>query len=77
MAFCELGGYANPNAFYRTDVYGGPMQIHRASWETFFLLNYGWTWSQLVFELDVHFAAARVIYDRSGSWSPWPICGLR
>lgn len=53
------------------------MQIHRATWERYFLVNYGWSWEAVALDLDTHFAAARIIYDRSGGWSPWPVCGLR
>ncbi len=77
VALCELGGFANPKAFDLSRIYGGPMQIHRATWERFFLANYGWTWEAVALDLATHFAAARVIYDRSGSWQPWPVCGLR
>lgn len=77
VALCELGGWANPVAFDLAREHGGPMQIARTWWESFFFNNYGWAWEQIVFDLDVHFAAARIIYDRSGSWAPWPVCGLR
>lgn len=73
---CEaaVGGAVNPKAFRTDQVYAGPMQIAREPWQSYFAKNYGWTWQQLAQDMSVHFQAARIIYDRAGGWSPWPVC---
>jgi hypothetical protein len=50
---------------------GGPMQINKATWASYFEAVYGWTWEQVVTDLDIHMAAARHIYDRSNGWFAW------
>ncbi len=48
------------------------MQINKATWEQFFLDNYGWPWEQVVLDDETNFEAAYVIYSRAGdSWLPW------
>ncbi len=77
VAVCEMGadiatGEYPASVFDVERTYGGPMQIGRA-WAKVFSAR--WTWDQIVNDLDVHFAAAREIYDRAGGWAPWPYCG--
>lgn len=77
VAVCEMGadiitGSYTTAVFDLDRPYGGPMQIGR-SWRGYFASR--WTWEEIVTELDVHFAAAREIYDLAGGWSPWPYCG--
>ena len=84
VGLCESGLGRHPDTFRLDALHGGPFQIAYRwqpggpgidGWGEFFLANYGWTWEQVVTDPTIHVAAARVIYDRSGSWAPWPVCG--
>ena len=84
VGLCESGLGRDPNTFLLHLRHGGPFQIAYRwqddgpgidGWAEFFAVNYGWTWEQVVTNPGIHVAAARVIYDRSGSWAPWPVCG--
>lgn len=55
------------------------MQLARAVWAPVFVRLYGWTWEQVVLDLEIHFAAARHIYDEAlrawgDGWLPWAGC---
>jgi hypothetical protein len=68
---CESRTGLDPKA-WRTDAPdGGPYQINRVSWETFFRDRYGWTWDQITHDPVINTQAARIIYDRTGDWSAW------
>lgn len=81
VAVCELGADVVTGAYPAAVVFdvtrrtGGPMQIDAPTWAPYFADR--WDWPTVVLDLEAHFAAAREIYDRSGNWRPWPICGLR
>lgn len=75
VSLCESGLGRHPNTFNLEAAHGGPFQIGKATWADWFLVNYGWTWEQVVMDPAIHVAAARIIYDRSSGWSPWPYCG--
>ena len=68
---CESRAGADPDAWDLSQPDGGPMQINRATWEDVLYEDYGWTWSQVVFDLPTHLRAARVIYERAGGWEDW------
>ena len=46
----------------------GVFQLNRPTWQPFFMAL-GWGWNPL--EAEWNIAAARVVYDRAGGWSPW------
>jgi hypothetical protein len=78
VAVCEMGADVTTGA-YPADLvfdlerrYAGPMQIGQP-WAKHFAAR--WTWAEIVRDLEIHFAAAREIYDLAGDWSPWPYCG--
>ena len=75
VGLCESGLGRHPDTFRLEAVHGGPFQIARSVWEPWFLANFGWTWEQVVIDPSIHVWASRIIYDRSGGWSPWPFCG--
>jgi hypothetical protein len=68
---CESRAGEHPDTYSLTRANGGPMQINRVTWERFFRVNHGWTWEQVVTDIDIHLQAARIIYERSRGWSPW------
>lgn len=70
MGADRLKGTYAAGVFDPSRPYGGPMQLARA-WAVYFSLP----WEQIVFDLAVHFRAARAVYDLAGDWSPWPVCG--
>ena len=47
------------------------MQINKATWAYYFERKYGWTWSQVVHNLEIHLAAAREIYEKTGDFRQW------
>ena len=54
------------------------MQLERVwsadgwGWGAFFEQNYGWTWEEVVRDLDIHFRAARIVWERCGGFAgPW------
>lgn len=75
VALCESGLGRHPNTFNLGALHGGPLQIAESVWADWFLENYGWPWELVVTDPETHAHAARIIYDRSGDWSPWPVCG--
>ena len=68
---CESSAGADPGTWDLSEADGGPMQINRRTWEKFFYKKYGWTWRQVVLDLETHLQAAREIYDRAGGWDDW------
>jgi hypothetical protein len=68
---CESRIGADPDAWRVDAPDGGPYQINRASWETFFRERHGWTWMQITHDPAINTAAAKIIYDRTGDWSAW------
>ena len=86
VGLCESGLGRHPDTFRDGALHGGPYQIAREwrapteefidGWEEFFLVEYGWRWESIVNYPPIHVVAVRIIYDRSGDWSPWPTCGL-
>jgi hypothetical protein len=71
ILMCESHGGENPDAFSLETPNGGPMQLNRFTWEPFFAGLNGWTWEQIVTDINIHLQAARIIYDRWGGWEPW------
>ena len=71
---CESSSGAHPDTYRLDAVHGGRMQIARAVWAEWLLANYGWTWSEVVTNVQIQFAAAYIIWERAGSWAPWPYC---
>ena len=71
IVLCESRAGLDPKAWNVSHPDGGPMQINRATWAEYFYEQYGWSWEQLVFDLDINLAAAREIYDRTGGWHRW------
>lgn len=71
IAECESNSGRHPNT-YRLEGSGGIMQIHRPTWERFFLGSYGWEWEEIVFNDERNLEAAFIIWQRAGnSWTPW------
>ena len=68
---CESTDGLNPETYDLDAPNGGPLQINRGTWKDFFEENFGWTWDEVVNNIDIHLQAARFIYDDSGSWTPW------
>jgi len=82
VATCESDLGRHPDTYRVDKPHGGPFQLARVwgadgdGWERYFWQKYGWTWEQVVADVIIHVAAAREVYDRAGSWLPWPWCGL-
>jgi hypothetical protein len=72
---CESSAGEHPDTYRLDAVHGGRMQIAKAVWAEFFAREYGWSWERVVLDDATNFAAAYVIWERSGSWAPWPFCG--
>lgn len=69
---CESTHGTDPRTYDLGAENGGRLQLNRSTWEDFFWLNYGWTWDQVVNDLDIHLHAAFIVWQRAGnSWSPW------
>jgi hypothetical protein len=68
---CESTDGLNPYTYDLGAANGGPMQINRYTWADYFSESFGWSWDEVVKNLDIHLKAARHVYDRSGSWYPW------
>jgi hypothetical protein len=47
------------------------MQINKATWAEYFRREYGWTWDQVVLDVDIHLQAAREIFDITEDWTQW------
>ncbi len=71
ILLCESKAGQDGETYLLEAANGGPMQLNQYTWAPFFEANYGWTWGQVVTDMDIHFRAARVIYDRARGWSPW------
>ena len=71
ILICESGAGDDPATFDVDAPNGGPMQLSRYTWASFFHDGFGWDWDQVVKDIHIHLAAARIIYDRSGGWSAW------
>jgi hypothetical protein len=71
ILICESQGGEHPDTFSLEAANGGPMQLNRFTWEPYFAARTGWTWEQIVADIDIHLQAARIIYDRAGGWEPW------
>lgn len=70
IVFCESKAGQHERTYDLDADNGGPMQISYYAWAAYFEALYGWSWQQIVTDLQVHFQAARHIYERSG-WSAW------
>jgi hypothetical protein len=68
---CESRAGADPDTWDLANPDGGPMQINRATWETYFFNKYGWTWERVAFDLQTHLLAAREIYEKAHGWDDW------
>jgi hypothetical protein len=68
---CESKAGQHPDTYSLDAVNAGPMQINYYTWARYFEQVYGWSWEQVVTDIDIHFMAARHIYDRAGGWAPW------
>ena len=71
VATCESDVGEHPTTYALDAENGGPMQLNRATWEGYFWERYGWSWERVVTDLDIHFAAAREVFERGGGWFPW------
>lgn len=71
ILWCESRNGLDPDAWDLSRPDGGPMQLNRETWEPYFEEKYGWTWEQVVFDVNIHFQAAREVYDRTGGWARW------
>lgn len=71
IVLCESWAGLHPKAWSTSHPDGGPMQINKATWAKYFFEKYGWTWEQIVYDLDINLAAAREIYDSTGGWQRW------
>ena len=79
VARCE-SGLGQHRATYDLDAENaGPLQINRGTWQPYFQAHYGWSWADVAGigprGLEVHFLAAREVYDRGGGWAPWTCRG--
>jgi hypothetical protein len=68
---CESRAGADKDTWDVSAPDGGPMQINRSTWEAYFWRRYGWTWEQIVLDLQIHLQAAREIYDLADGWADW------
>jgi hypothetical protein len=68
---CESRAGADKDTWDLAAPDGGPMQINRATWEAHFQQKYGWTWEQIVLDLETHLQAAKDIYDQAQGWKDW------
>jgi hypothetical protein len=68
---CESTDGLDPETYDLGAANGGPLQINRYTWADYFSGAFGWTWDEVVNNLDIHLRAARYVYDNSGSWYPW------
>jgi len=59
----------DPHTFDLTLENGGPMQINRW-WLPYFAERFGWTWTQVVQNIDINLMAARIVYHDATGWSP-------
>ena len=73
--WCESRAGQHPDTYRLDLVHGGRLQIARGVWAAYFEREYGWSWEMVVRDDAIHFQAAYVIYQRSGSFAPWPNCG--
>ena len=71
---CESRGGSYPDTYRLDAVHGGRMQIARAVWADFFAREYNIDWATIVTDDEVNFRAALIIWERAGSWQPWPNC---
>ena len=71
---CESTSGQHPDTYRLDTVHGGRMQIARTVWAAYFEREHGWPWEQVVRDDETQFAAAYVIYQRAGSFRPWPHC---
>jgi hypothetical protein len=71
ILICESDAGDDPDTYDVTAANGGPMQLDRYTWAPFFAEGYGWTWDQVVTDVQLNLQAARVVYDRARGWSPW------
>lgn len=76
VATCESHLGQDVATYDLEDENGGPMQLNRATWKPFFeAAPYHWPWERVVRDLATHFAAARIVFDRSSGWGPWSCYG--
>ena len=69
---CESGHGTHPDTYKLDAENGGRLQLNRQTWANFFLDNYGWTWEQVVNDLDTHLHAAAIVWERAGQiFAPW------
>ena len=71
IVHCESRAGADKDTWNVSAPDGGPMQINRSTWEPYFKTKYGWTWEQIVLDLEIHLRAAREIYDLAHGWGDW------
>ncbi|HEY7270372.1 MAG TPA: hypothetical protein VH951_11140 [Dehalococcoidia bacterium] len=71
ILLCESGAGDDPGTYDLDAPNGGPMQISHYTWAAYFHDGFGWEWQQVVDDIHIHLAAARIIYDRAGGWSAW------
>ena len=73
--WCESRAGQHPDTYRLDLLHGGRLQIAQGTWRAYFEREYGWTWAQVVQDDAINFRAALVIYQRAGSFRPWPVCG--
>ena len=77
IAGCESDYGRNPRAYDLDADSGGFTQIHKRTWQQWFLVNYSWTWEEIVLDDATNLRAALIIYLRAGdgvsrgSFGPW------
>lgn len=72
---CESNSSWHPDTYLLDGLHGGRMQIDPRTWRTFFENEHGWTWWEIVNDDVINSRAGYVIYQRAGSFRPWPWCG--